>query len=189
MGSVEKAVHWLELCDFRYSWTLETLEALDRGLSKLSADQQDGLDLLEHAEELVGLAFVALQGYVSATTADLRDLSPTLALTNEDLRARNSPAASGVTHIEAIWAAGNYYKHHDEWPDWTPVAARRNTILTLGSLGISSATEFRCVETMKALHGSWVPLPRLLQSASEWRDAWVSELGTGMVPTVSSLRT
>jgi hypothetical protein len=186
---VERAVHWLELSDFRYGWTFETLDALDRGLAKLSADYQDGLDLLEHAEELVGLAFVALQGYVSGSTADLRAFAPTLAITNEDLRARNCPVTSGVTHIEAIWATGNYYKHHDEWPDWTPAAARRNTILTLESLGISAATEFPCVETMKALHGCWVPLPRLLQSASEWREAWLSELRTGMVPTVSSPRT
>jgi hypothetical protein len=120
----EEAVRMVEF-DFRHSWTLETLEALDRGIEKLSANYDDGLDLLEHAEELVGLGFVALQGYVSGTQANLRTVFPAFAISNEDLRAQHCQTTSGVTHIEAIWAAGNYYKHHDEWPDWTPVAARR----------------------------------------------------------------
>jgi hypothetical protein len=173
--------HWLEF-DFRYSWTLETLVALDRGIEKCSAGHSEGLDRLEHAEELVVLAFVALQGYVSGTQANLRTVFPTLAVSNEGLRARNCPVTAGVSHIEAIWAVGNYYKHHEEWPDWAPSRARKSTVLTLDKLEVSAVTEFRCMETVKALHGGWVPLTQLLRGASEWREAWFSELRMGMLP-------
>jgi hypothetical protein len=172
--------------DFRYSWTRETLEALDRGMEKLSSQHDDGLNLLEHAEDLVGLGFVALQGYVSSTQTTLRTVFPPLDISNKRIRAKNCQPcqrAAGVTQIEAIWATANYYKHHDEWPNWKPEGQRRPTIVTLGKLGISETTEFPCVDSMKLLHGDWAPLVSILDVASAWREAWLSELRLGSPPS------
>ena len=51
--------------------------------------------------------FLKISGNVSGTQAKLRTVFPTLAASNEGLHARNCPVTAGVSHIEAIWAAGN----------------------------------------------------------------------------------
>ncbi len=168
-------MHWLEF-DWRYSWALETLKALDHGVEKISNEYSDGLDLLEHAEEIVGLGFVALQTYVSGTITTLKKVFRPLSAADEDLRSRNCRSASGVTVVESIWAAGNYYKHHDMWPDWNPKGRRGSIILTLSKLGISAASKFPCVETMEVLQGPGAPLVGLLEVASTWREASFSQL-------------
>jgi len=168
--------------DFRHSWTFETLQTLDHGIQKLVADQLDGLDLLEHLEDVVGLAFVALQTYITGTEAHLRAVFPAATLNSRDVRSQNCDATSGVRYVEAIWAAGNYYKHHDQWPDWQPNGARAETIISLGKLGISEATEFPCVEVKKALNAETLPLADLLAVVSDWREAWLSHLRTAALP-------
>jgi hypothetical protein len=168
----------IEEFDGRYAWTREAIAALENGLEQLPNDHDDGLDLLEYAEELVGLSFVTLQVYVSGTTTTLGKMFPDRPESvAEGLRSRNCPSVLGVPFVEGIWATGDYYKHHDEWPDWTPVKNKsKNTILTLGKLGITARTEFPCVETLKVLQGGWGRLVGLLEVASAWREASFSEL-------------
>jgi hypothetical protein len=164
-------MHILEF-DWRRSPTDRVLDALDRSIEGLSKDYDDGLDQLEHGEELVGLGLAALQAYVNGVQADLRRVFPQLEWSDADLRHHHSETVSGVTIIEGIWSGANYYKHHDEWDDWSPTGHRRLTVSTLEALGISAATEFPCVVLARALQGGHSPLADLLETATRWRDAW-----------------
>jgi hypothetical protein len=159
--------------DFRYNWTCDVLTALDRAIDGIDPDA-DGLDQLETGESIIGIGFIALQTYIAGATADVAAVFRGCCRKAYDLRAMESPsvARSGVRVVEAIWAAANYAKHHDEWPDWQPHGPREPTIQTLGLLGISKSTEFPCVEVLELLPppGEHHLLP-LLESVSGWREA------------------
>ena len=180
--------HILEF-DFRHSWVYETLQALDRGVEKLVNDRLDGLDLLEHVDDIVGLGFVALQTYIGGTEADLRAVFPPLATSSRDLRAKQCKEVSGVSCVEAIWAAANFYKHHDQWPDWRPTGSRKDTVNTLARLGIVESTEFPCVEVQRALQTDSTPLVGLLDLVSDWRENWLSHLRIAALPNQPLQRT
>src|SRR5437867_2331517 len=122
--------------DWRHSWTMRALVGLDQQMDALGTDLDDGLDQLEHAETLVGLGYVALQVYIRGAAEDLGKLfthCPKLpALRSGRCGVAN---AANITVIEGVWAAANYFKHHDEWEDWER-DARRETLTALKELGI-----------------------------------------------------
>ncbi|MEW6252270.1 MAG: hypothetical protein AB1716_16650 [Planctomycetota bacterium] len=77
--------------------------------------------------------------------------------------------------VESIWAAANYFKHHDEWQNWEK-DARKDTLRMLKTLGISKETEFPCVEVLRLLQGDDWRLSELLDVARKWRESWFSDL-------------
>ncbi|MEP7367453.1 MAG: hypothetical protein ABI972_29690 [Acidobacteriota bacterium] len=156
--------------DFRQSWTTEVMHALDGGIERCTSGTPDGLDGLEHAEEIVGLAFVALQTYVAATEADLQVVFPTLTA-HKAFRQRHSAEISGVTYVEAICAAANFYKHREE-----PGGCRASTINPLTMLGITQSTEFPCVGVHKLMSAGSYKLAHLAQVVFSWRQQWLSQL-------------
>ncbi len=159
--------HILEF-DFRYSWIQEVLRGLDHAIE--SRDRFDGMDQMETGEAILGIGFIALQAYIAGTVSDLKEIfSPTEK--PHDLRAMSPLVGSTcVPLVEAIWAVANYYKHHDEWPDWQPKGPRAPTIDTLKNLGVDESTEFPCIEIIKLLLSPhWHLLP-LMEAVSAWRE-------------------
>jgi hypothetical protein len=162
--------------DWRYSSISNALIALDQGCAGLRGQFDDGLDMLEHAESLVGLGYVALQVYIGGTVADLAEVfhgCPDAAV----LRSSESPVVdkAGITYVESVWAAANYFKHHDEWHDWTR-DARKETRVAFEKLGISNKTEFPCYEVLRRLNGDDLQLASLLVVAEAWRESWFAKL-------------
>lgn len=168
------------------SLTRLVLSALDQGINKLNTFEDAG-DALEHAEELAGLAFLALQQHIRASSSVLRRCYPDLKASDSELRQKNCDSISGTTYVEGVWAAGNYFKHHDEWPDWSPEGSRAYTITVLAKLEITQATCEPCFELAMRLQGGLeirrqgrsLPLTKLLPPIVRWRDAWLSELESG----------
>ncbi|MGH7179592.1 MAG: hypothetical protein ACREJC_19610 [Tepidisphaeraceae bacterium] len=162
--------------DWRHSWISQTLDALDQGLASLRADFSDGIDLLEHAETLVGLGYVAIQVYIRGASEDLASLFPSCPKVTV-LRSSESAVVNdaNLTHIESIWAAANYFKHHEEWRDWER-DARKDTLSALKKLGISAKTEFPCAKVLQRLQGDDWQLASLLDVAKSWRESWLLKL-------------
>jgi hypothetical protein len=97
--------------DWRYSWTHEALQGLDESLQRLSVSQRDGLDMLEHAETLIGLGFVALQAYVSSAVSDLKTVVGSMCPPPAQVRGGHAVVIPGTAAsvIEVVWAAANYF--------------------------------------------------------------------------------
>jgi len=163
--------------DWRHSWISRVLAALDRALVGLEAEFDDGLDLLERAESLVGLGYVAIQVYIHGAAADLAKLFPGRCPVPRKLRSSKSPLANNadVTCVECIWAAANYFKHHDAWHNWE-ADCHRGTLSALKRLGISKKTAFPCVEVLRRLQGDDWRLAPLLHVARSWRKSWLMKL-------------
>jgi hypothetical protein len=164
--------------DWRYSWTREALEGLDASLQRLAVSQRDGLDMLEHAETLVGLGYVALQAYLSSALSDLKVVVGAGCPGPRRLRSERSAVIPGtvLSFVQVIWAAANYFKHHDEWPSWAPDGKRKDTVEMLAKVGISERSEFPCSELLRLLRqGGWDLAP-LADVVSEWREAWFAAL-------------
>jgi hypothetical protein len=176
----------------RFQGTFESIRGLDDALAKLDAESNeedaDAFDLLDEAESVLGLGFTGLQVYISKTmSAGWRSFKPIPDL--EKLGNLYCPlkVKGKVSAVEAIWAAGNYYKHHDDWPaDWEKATDPRQvkTIRVLKKLGITSTTTHPCVEIMALLRGeNWGPRPlaEVLKVASKWAGDWFSAAGVKML--------
>jgi hypothetical protein len=166
--------------DWRYSWISRALVALDQGVAGVGDDIEDGLDCLEHAETFIGLGYVAIQAYINGVAEDLKwvfaDCPKAPMLRNNESPIVNN---TDVTHVESIWAAANYFKHHDEWGDWER-DAHGDTLSVLKKLGISEKTEFPCVEVLRVLQGKRWELASLLDAARRWRESWFLRLQLGL---------
>ena len=163
--------------DLRYPWTRDVLGALDQVLEQLTSRYDDGLDILECADETIGIGCVALQTYIGNALKALREVfahAPSVTI----LRQQWCPVVgnSGCGVVDVVWACANYYKHHDEWPNWNSEGHRKETIDVLAKVGISESTNFRCVDVLRSIQGDNVRLTDLLVTLSAWRKSWIAEL-------------
>jgi hypothetical protein len=143
----------------------------------------DGLDLLEHAESIVGVAYVALQAYITGSMADLRGAFTDHCPSATDLRRESNPRPgdSARSPVEIIWTGANYFKHHDKWSkDWGQTGKNRDTVVELKLLEVDQETEFPCVALLKRLQGSSLGLIDLATTVSSWRERWLSQLRSRM---------
>ena len=163
--------------DFRYDWTSVTLDALGSGFKMVQerADVEpwfDGLWQKEHAESILGVAFIVAQTYILGTVEDLnriRESDGKSIVSKIDIYS-DAPQLlpNKVSSILLINSIANYYKHHDEWDMWP-------TNLTgevLGNVGIGKATEFPCYVAATKLWGEneFGNLKILLKIISNWRE-------------------
>jgi|GEM_PF-5348893 len=133
------------------------------------------MDQLETAETILGIGYITLQTYIAGAIADLKAVFPFCQKPPELMAMSLMLGNTQTTVIEAVWCLANYFKHHDEWPDWKAKGPRR-TIETLNRLGINEETEFPCIELMKVLASDqWRFLP-LMQSCSDWRESLFAAL-------------
>jgi hypothetical protein len=163
--------------DLRYDSTKEVLDSVARALKSLPEGKPewfDGLFILEHAEELVGVAFAAAQVYLNSALSVLSKATGR----KLDKKFRTPLLQHGevldlfpsVCKIEVIYAAANYWKHHDEWENWKPNGRNRDTIETLAKVEVNDETEFPCNRIATLLGGEdYSDLNWLLEAVSVWR--------------------
>jgi hypothetical protein len=135
--------------DWRYSPTEQVLSAISVGLNEVATKvvPVDIDEALEQWESLLGIAFVMAQTYITGTVSDVNKITRSSPpLKKVDLLKKFSRLISGtkVTGALLIDAIANYYKHHDEWPDWSPVGARKSTIEVLNEVGIHEHDSHPC---------------------------------------------
>ncbi len=92
----------------------------------------------EHTEELLGIAFVACQSYMSRVWTEVQAFNkvcsdefgrtmPTLGNFQQVLKiAKVKVTRSRLTKAEAIFAAGNFWKHSDGWATRNQGIVRKN---------------------------------------------------------------
>jgi hypothetical protein len=166
--------------DWHQNWIRRVLRSLDNSLVRCCEDFEDGDDMLEHGNGIAGIAFVALQVYIRSAMDDLKRVFPGCPESNELWRLETPLVGrTGVSHIEAMWEAANYFKHLEGWEAWPSRKGRRaktRTTNALEKMGVSRETEYRCIEVLRRLQGECWHLPTLLDTACEWREAWFARL-------------
>jgi hypothetical protein len=143
----------------------------------------DGNFMLDHAEWLLGVAFVAAQTYIESAIGDvwrhLHGERHAEGAAWTDFR-KNCLACdvqlkpAGVTRMELINAVANYYKHHEG-----AKALRPETVVTLSECGLNpdDVYAYPCAHAAWLLCGSEWHLQSLCGLMKAWRSRIVTEVG------------
>lgn len=92
---------------------------------------------IEYLEAIYGAAFMTAQAYLNSGYAGLKN-DYQVPSKSDALRCFSTKMEKfDVTCAELVNAISNYYKHHDEWPNWDPVGNRKYTIPVLEKLGFN----------------------------------------------------
>ncbi len=157
--------------DWMHGWLVDVLLALD---SSPKDDLPDGLDVLEVTEFAWGLGFVACQAYIEDAVSSIMRLGGSSLPTDRNkvkfkcLKTGELVSGTSVTKVQLIYSLGNYFKHHEEWPDWTLEKPRKWTIQDLAAAEIDEGTEFPCHDGgLRILDGR--RLPELASILRAWR--------------------
>jgi hypothetical protein len=161
------------------------LQALSVGMEEVKHDLEEAHeqftvdDALDHIENLLGIAFIAAQTYITGTVADANHLLDSgNRLAKEQLAKNYSDELPGttVTKIELIDAIANYYKHHDEWDTGSATGRNQRTISTLRGAGIIAEDDFPCRRAAEILwaNNDSSDLRPLLSLISDWRQAVIA---------------
>jgi hypothetical protein len=177
-------VKWQEI-DWRFSSTKRVFQALSDGLKNVEhaldeaqeSYQMD--DALEHAESLLGIAFVMAQTYIAGTVSDANRLPRAGGrLTKEQLLKNYGErlAGSALAKMELCDATANYFKHHDEWGSSSTTARNQKTVSILRAAGIQENDEFPCRKTADLLwsNNNGSDLEPLISLISNWREAVIA---------------
>ena len=163
---------------YAIDWRIEPLHdvvvGIETGLTtireRLEEQNGDGITAREHAEMLLGVAFVAAQAYVLGAWTDLNRIRKGFAkapISKIDCYASDwIKVQAGITRIHVINATANYFKHHDEWTAWP----QNETARILAAIGITEDTEFPCIHVAEILCGPTWRLIVLHQIVKEWRE-------------------
>jgi hypothetical protein len=133
----------------------------------------DPLDAAEHIENLLGIAFVTAQTYITGTVSDIPKLTHSSSTpTKRQLLQVFSDVLPGcnITKMELCDAIANYWKHHEEGDGWSSTPMNKRTLDILNAMGIGEFENFPCQKVADILWpGGWRNLERLLELVSEWR--------------------
>ncbi len=159
----------------------EVLTDIDLELD--AAQEQHQIDdALDMAENVLGLAFVAAQAYITGTIG-MWTRMPQLAQSvnkHDSVKSFGEPlSGSPVTDIQLVDAAANYYKHHDEWHDYAKPGPHTRTVRILQEAGIDITDPYPCVQTGEILFSPSSPeyLGRLLLMLTRWRERQIAAIG------------
>jgi len=169
--------------DWRQSSVRRILFALSQGLNTNAQWFHDGGDVddaLEYEDDLCGIAFVTAQAYITGVVADVNALRGTRSpISKQELLKSANPivADTSLTRMQLCDTMANYYKHRDEWTDWSDPAARRTTEL-LQTAGFTQGNQHLCTTVATLLFGnveveSLIPLVDMLSS---WRKAVIASV-------------
>lgn len=168
--------------DFSKSWIttiLKGLREVGERIQQKADDEEmpDGLEMLEHCEELFGVVCVVSQTYMSRTWSQILRANKRLNPSEKKWEAipmfGRKIKDLEITNVELVYHLGNYWKHSDEWENWNPTKNDSSfyTINVLSSIGISEQTEFPCVYGFNELDWFKNPLfDELEVELFEWRD-------------------
>lgn len=171
--------------DWRLSSIKRILQALSDGLKDVERNfneaheeyQRD--DALDHTENLWGITFVMAQTYITGTVSDANQLRGAGdRLTKEQLIKAYSDRLGGsvATKIELCDAMANYFKHHDEWGNWSTTGRNQKTVSILQAAGIQATDEFPCCKAANLLwpNNDGSDLQPLLSLITSWREAIIT---------------
>jgi hypothetical protein len=179
--------------DFRYDWVSLTFRALESGFEsirkKAAAESWfDGIWQLEHAESILGIAFVTAQAYILGTAEDANKILESNGKNRKhkiDHYADDpKPLPSGTSRVLLINSIANYYKHHDEWSPWPT----NSSTTILANVGIDETSEFPCYEAAKILwdENDIENLDNLMSIISEWRKYILSKVNRPFTPAANA---
>jgi hypothetical protein len=168
--------------DWRLSSTRGIFQALSYSLkevAQLLKDAQEDYQInycFDQTENLLGIAFVRGQTYITGTVSDVNEIVGTKTNKNQLLkRFSDRLENSEVTKIELCDAIANYFKHHDEWESWSPTERNRKTISILVATGIKETDEYPCDKAASLLwSNSDEDLEPLLELLTKWREAVIN---------------
>lgn len=172
--------------DWRLSATRRIFKALSEGLKDVQQDSVEAVeefevdDALDYTENLLGIAFVTAQTYVTGTVADANQLNKSgIKVTKEHLLQVHGDkvANSAITKLELCDAIANYYKHHDEWGSWSPTSRNQKTISILQAVNIEEQDHYPCCKAANilGLTGNSQDMETLLSLISNWREKVIAE--------------
>jgi len=169
--------------DWRISPTRGIFRALSSGLKEvkqLLADAQEDYQInycFEQTENILGIAFVTAQTYITGTLSDVNDIANNGKKVNKDQLLKgysDKLENSDMTKIELCDAIANYFKHHDEWANWSPTERNRKTISVLIAAGIKETDEYPCDKAASLLwSNNDEDLEPLLDLLTKWREATI----------------
>ena len=167
--------------DWRQSSVRQILFALSQGLDANRQQFDDGGDVddaLEYEDDLCGIAFVTAQAYITGVVADVNALRGTRSpISKHELLKSANPIVGDttLTRMQLCNTMANYYKHRDEWVDWTDPAARHTTDL-LRTAGFTEGDKHLCTTVATLLFGNVVvkSLVPLVDMLSSWRVAVIA---------------
>jgi hypothetical protein len=169
--------------DWRHSSVQRIFESLSQGLKSVEHDLDESgqsrelyfdADMaLDHADGLFGIAFVTAQVYITGAVSDANKVAKSGIQFKKDQLLRDySDCLSGltITKLEFCDAMANYFKHHDEWANWSGTGHSQKTISILRVVGLKEDDSYPCVSAATILlsKDDWDLAP-LLQMLSSWR--------------------
>jgi hypothetical protein len=167
--------------DWRLSSTRQVLQALSDALKNVekiildeTREDYEREDALQHAENLLGIAFVTAQTYIAGTVSDVNQFAKAVNnMTKDQLVKSHSEkiAEKPITKLELCDALANYYKHHDEWESWSAIGRQQKTVATLQAAGIKESDSYPCIKAAEMLWLNTQSLESLLSLISNWREA------------------
>lgn len=155
--------------DFDLQFLEQLLALLDAHLGELRAaaagnPDADALGFYESEDYLIGIGFVACQGYLATTSGELH-IEKDRALTFGPVH------RSGQTIAVIVNSAANYWKHRDEWAGARTERLKERTNEVLDALALEEpASGFRGVLAELVLPRP-PRLSALLPHLEAWRDA------------------
>jgi hypothetical protein len=70
----------------------------------------------------------------------------------------------------------NYFKHHEQWPDWSPMGRRKATVSVLHAAGITDDDSYPCLKAAKMLGlDQGDGMEALVALISGWRASVISD--------------
>ena len=166
--------------DWRLSSTRQVFQALSDALKSVekiilddAREDYERENALEHAENLLGIAFVTAQTYLAGTVSDINQFAkvPNKLTKDQLLKTYGEKIVQKtVTKLELCDALANYYKHHDEWESWSAVGRQQRTVATLQAVGIKESDSYPCIKAAEMLWLNSQSLESLLSLVSNWRE-------------------
>ena len=132
--------------DWRISSTTRLLrtikETINEVYTKIQNEKETYIieDGIEFMEELLGIAFVVAQTYITGVIADAKIVAMRSKKVDKETLLRDYSEKVidyDITKMELCDAMANYYKHHDEWNDWSKPGRHQKTISILHAVGIN----------------------------------------------------
>ncbi len=160
-----------EIFDYDLEFLQELTALIDTNLGQLEArasslPNPDAFGIYDSAEYIVGVGFVACQGYLTATYGPLQ--------IRKDEALKMGPCHPGGQTVAAVINhAANFWKHHEEWALNPNSAAERRTLAALATVAEIDDTDNPLLSTLVSLV---TPLPRRFQALLPQLEAWRNAL-------------
>lgn len=137
-------------CDWRIAYTRKIIITLSNAINEIYKQTDfDGEEYLidekrEIVDNLIGMAFIVAQLYVTGTIADAKLFAKSTDQIGKAFLLRKYSELipkTNVTKMELCDAFANYYKHHEEWVRWSKNDKNQKTIEILLAVGLEEFGE------------------------------------------------